>query len=178
MIRPPASPLRLHLGGVQPKPGWSIVNVLPGPHVDYLGSCADLSAFPDGGVEEVYASHVLEHLSHRDELLPALREIARVLRPGGVLRLSVPDLDILIRLFQRPDLTVNHRLIIMRYIFGAQETPYDYHKSGLTFDIMIEYLRAAGFTTVRRVGEFGLFDDTSSFRFDGEPISLNLEATR
>ena len=40
----------------------------------------------------VYASHLLEHL-HPDVAEHCLREAHRVLRPGGVLRLAVPDLD-------------------------------------------------------------------------------------
>lgn len=171
-------PLRLHLGGVQPKPGWSIVNIAPGPHVDYLGSCTDLSAFPDGGVEEVYASHVLEHLSHNQELMKALKEIARVLRPGGILRLSVPDFERLIQIYLMPELDQENKFKIMRYIFGGQEDDYDYHKVGLSFDLMLLYLEAAGFSAARRVGDFNLFDDTSSFRFAGVPISLNIEAYR
>ena len=111
------APLRLHIGGVQKKPGWLIVNILPGPDVDHVGSCTDLSAFADGSVEEVYASHVLEHLSHRDELPCALREIARVLRPGGLFRLSVPDFDQLVRLYLRPDFDVRRRFARMRFIF-------------------------------------------------------------
>ena len=39
--------VRLHLGGVQAKDGWKILNILPGPAVDIIGSCTDLSAFGD-----------------------------------------------------------------------------------------------------------------------------------
>ena len=37
-------PLRLHIGGEEPKAGWTILNVQEGPHVDALGDCRDLSA--------------------------------------------------------------------------------------------------------------------------------------
>lgn len=47
--------------------------------------------FEDGSVSAVYASHVLEHLSHED-FYAALEETHRMLRPGGVFRLIVPDL--------------------------------------------------------------------------------------
>jgi SAM-dependent methyltransferase len=39
----------------------------------------------------VYCSHVLEHLA-RDDLALALRNTLRILRPGGIFRLVVPDL--------------------------------------------------------------------------------------
>jgi SAM-dependent methyltransferase len=44
-----------------------------------------------GTADVVYASHVLEHLD-RGEVLRFLSEIARVLAPGGIVRLAVPDL--------------------------------------------------------------------------------------
>jgi SAM-dependent methyltransferase len=48
--------------------------------------------FPSETFECVYASHLLEHLD-RDVAEKCLREVHRVLQPGGVLRLAVPDLD-------------------------------------------------------------------------------------
>jgi SAM-dependent methyltransferase len=45
----------------------------------------------DCGAEVVYASHMLEHLSHR-EARGFLAEALRVLRPGGRIRLAVPDI--------------------------------------------------------------------------------------
>ena len=47
--------------------------------------------FADGTVDVVYGSHVFEHLS-MSGARHFLREAMRVLRPGGVLRLVVPDL--------------------------------------------------------------------------------------
>lgn len=46
----------------------------------------------DGSAEGVYASHVLEHLSRADCLV-ALRNTLRMLKPGGLFRLVVPDLE-------------------------------------------------------------------------------------
>lgn len=47
--------------------------------------------FPPGSVDRVYASHVLEHLSHED-CLRALANTRALLKPDGVFRLVVPDL--------------------------------------------------------------------------------------
>ena len=46
---------------------------------------------PDKSAYGVYCSHVLEHLA-RNDLAPALRNTLRILRPGGIFRLVVPDL--------------------------------------------------------------------------------------
>jgi SAM-dependent methyltransferase len=48
--------------------------------------------FPDDTFDCVYASHLLEHLD-RDVAERCLRQVYRVLRTGGILRLAVPDLD-------------------------------------------------------------------------------------
>jgi predicted SAM-dependent methyltransferase len=51
--------------------------------------------FPDNSVSAIYASHVLEHL-YRSQALALLSECKRVLKPGGTLRLVVPDLHAMI----------------------------------------------------------------------------------
>ena len=52
--------------------------------------------FATGSFEAIYASHLLEHLFLADALR-LLRECLRVLRPGGTLRLVVPDLRAIVR---------------------------------------------------------------------------------
>ncbi|QLD10454.1 class I SAM-dependent methyltransferase [Microbacterium oleivorans] len=52
--------------------------------------------FDDATFEWVYAEHLLEHLSLRDAIV-WLSEVRRILRPGGVLRLSTPDLELYMR---------------------------------------------------------------------------------
>ena len=52
--------------------------------------------FPDDSADAVYHSHVLEHID-RSAVPGFLAEIRRVLRPGGVLRIVVPDLELLVR---------------------------------------------------------------------------------
>ena len=49
----------------------------------------------DASAEVVYSSHMLEHLD-RDEAKAFLAECRRVLQPGGVLRLAVPDLRLIV----------------------------------------------------------------------------------
>lgn len=47
--------------------------------------------FPDRSVDYVYTSHVLEHLAAADAR-KLIEEVFRVLKPGGMVRLVVPDL--------------------------------------------------------------------------------------
>jgi SAM-dependent methyltransferase len=53
---------------------------------------------PDGVADGVYASHVLEHLALED-FWKALRNTNRLLKPGGIFRLVVPDLEIRARTY-------------------------------------------------------------------------------
>jgi predicted SAM-dependent methyltransferase len=168
--------LRLHIGGWQAMPGWKILNVQAGPGVDYVGDCSDLSRFADGSVDEIYASHVLEHLGYIEKLPRALAEFHRVLKPGAAARISVPDFETLCRMFVDPRYSAEQRLHIMRMAFGGQVDADDFHHVGLSFDILRDFLRASGFSRVERVASFGLFEDTSMFRFAGVPISLNVVA--
>ena len=113
------SDIKLHMGGQQPKEGWSILNIQAGPGVDYVGDCSDLSMFADGSCAEVYASHVLEHLSYQDVLLRTVKDIHRILKPGGRFRVAVPDLEQLCRIFVSPNATVKERYALMRIMFGG-----------------------------------------------------------
>ena len=180
--RPPMVPLSdgmcLHIGGTEAREGWAVLNIAPGPGVDYAADCTDMTIIPSGTCREVYASHVLEHLGYDRDLDKALQEIHRILKPGGRLRVSVPDLKILCELFTHPSSTVIDQLDIMRMMFGSRANQYDIHHSGLTMEFMQEFLSDAGFRGIRRVREFGLFHDCSTIRMKGKSISLNIEAWR
>ena len=52
--------------------------------------------WPDDSVDAVYLSHVLEHID-RDQASGFLSEILRVLKPGGICRIVVPDLATICR---------------------------------------------------------------------------------
>ena len=171
-----AVPLRLHIGGHEKRDGWTIMDTLAGPHVDVLGNCRDLSHFADESVDEIYASHVYEHLSYMVELVPALEEAYRVLKRGGLLRLGVPDLETICRLFVKPGQSMENRNHLMRMMLGGQIDEFDYHKAGLWFEQMVLVLKHAGFSNVQRVERFGLFKDTTEQVFDGQRISLNISS--
>ncbi|HLX79559.1 MAG TPA: methyltransferase domain-containing protein [Burkholderiales bacterium] len=168
--------IRLHIGGIEAKPGWKILNIEAGPGVDHVGNCSDLSRFGNGSIEEIYASHVLEHLGYAKDLLQALKEWHRVLKDGGKAMISVPDFEVLCRLFLDPARDAAQRFYLMRVAFGGQMDPHDFHYVGLTMEILASYLSRAGFSYVEQVDGFGLFEDTSRQDFLGTPISLNVIA--
>jgi predicted SAM-dependent methyltransferase len=168
--------MRLHIGGKDAKAGWEIFNIAAGPGVDHVGDCGDLSRFADGSVGDIYASHVLEHLSYIGELPRALKEWYRVLARGGRALISVPDFELLCQLFVDPSRDARARYHLMRMVFGGQTEPHDFHHVGLTQEFLAEFLRGAGFARVEQVERFGLFEDSSEQEFEGTLISLNVIA--
>jgi predicted SAM-dependent methyltransferase len=170
---------KLHVGGWFGTPGWEVIDVNPGPHVDHVGNAKDLSRFDTATFTDIYASHVLEHFDFKDEIFMTLVEWCRVLVPGGTLHVSVPDMDTLARLFlQREHLSKGDRFAVMRMMFGDHRDQYDYHLVGLNEEFLADLLGKTGFTGIRRVADLGFFDDTSRYAFHGVPVSLNMTAVK
>jgi FkbM family methyltransferase len=170
---------RLHVGGKQRSDAWEILNVNPAPQVDHVCNANDLSRFANDTFSAIYASHIVEHFDYRGELSSALREWLRVLVPGGLVFISVPDLNVLGRLLvEKTGLTTDERFFVMRMLFGGHTDAHDYHLAGLNEEFLTRFLREAGFRDIRRVGDFGLFNDTSSVEFKGVRVSLNMIAEK
>ena len=94
-----SSGLRLHLGcGTNIQPGW--VNIDREARAPGVVTDVDPAAlpYPDGTVSEILAEHVFEHFSFSEEQEVWL-ELARVLHPGGVLTIEVPDFEWVCRTF-------------------------------------------------------------------------------
>lgn len=172
--------IKLHIGGTEAHPEWKILDAEERPEVDYVGNASDLSQFEDNSIAAIYVSHVLEHFYHAidNELINTLQEWYRVLKPGGNLFISVPDLKKLCWLYLHPEFTVIDRLHLMRIIFGAQTNIYDVHKVGFDFEILGICLEEVGFTEYQQVSEFNLFQDCSTIRILDTLISLNVIATK
>jgi predicted SAM-dependent methyltransferase len=170
--------MKLHIGGKVPHPEWKIFDAQPGPDVDFVGICTDLSQFADASIEAIYAAHVLEHLGYRDELPRTLAECCRVLKPGGEFMISVPNLDVLCSLFVADDTPEDKRLYLMHFMYGGQSDAYDFHKVGFTESFLRSFLDTAGFTGFRRVEDFYLFRDSSKLWLSGYRVSLNVIATK
>ncbi len=105
--------MKLHIGGMEKKEGWKILNIQKNDgrekHVDLVGDITDLSQFEDGSIEEVYASHTLEHVNQKN-VFKTLKGIHRVLKDKGKFYVSVPDMDILCKLYLDPKLHLKKEL--------------------------------------------------------------------
>ena len=170
--------MKLNIGARTRAEGWHTLDIVPGPEVDFVGDCRELAQFAENSVDIIYASHVLEHVRYATELAPTLKRWHFVLKPAGILMISVPDLRTLCQLFLHPQAQVRDRFHIMRIMFGGQMDPHDLHFVGFDFEILGQYLFEAGFREIRKVDAFKLFQDSSILQFAGKPISLNVTAQK
>ncbi|WP_440914921.1 class I SAM-dependent methyltransferase [Candidatus Pelagibacter sp.] len=167
--------MKLHIGGKEIKEGWKILNIQKNEGVDFVGSITDLSQFEDESIDEIYASHVVEHVD-QNNIKKTLSGINRVLKKNGKFYISVPDLDILCRIFIEKTAPLKVKFHVMRMMFGGQIDDFDYHYFGWNYEFLNSYLVETGFTKNERVKTFDIFNDTSSFAPYGPLISLNVIA--
>jgi predicted SAM-dependent methyltransferase len=138
--------MKLHLGcGKRYIPGYVHIDAIEYPHVDHVAAIDNLSFIPDNSVDVIYTCHVLEHFK-RKEVERVLREWARTLKPGGVLRTSVPDFAQLCEVYQQ------HRKLdlVIGALFGRQDYLYNIHYNVFDFPTLSELLKRIGFTNIRR----------------------------
>ena len=165
-------------------PGFINADISPGDGVDLIVDLNNLGALREyewyGKVECIYLSHVLEHFPTAQIPL-MLKEFFSILGEGGMLRLAVPDLDKICRLYVKNINWFNppHNPWL-GLIYGGQIDAHDFHKTGYNFAYLRWLLLNAGFTSVKEIGpsdDLGIMDGSHSNLPFGN-ISLNIEATK
>lgn len=179
-----APPYRLHLGcGTIKIEGFCSVDALRTRAVDVVGDIRHLADFSNDCASEIYACHVLEHFGH-DEILPILHRWFDVLRPGGILRISVPDIDKIVAIYARNPAHFNTpgNAPWIGLIYGGQTTPYDYHKTGFNYCWLKYLLENCGFESCEQYPHephfAGIADSSLAREPFGEFVSLNVIAKK
>lgn len=143
--------------------------------VDILGDVSDLSRFEDASVGNIYASHVLEHFPHT-QTLSVLKEWRRVLAPGGVLYVAVPDFKRTVELYLRTGLNA----WVVNFLWGDQGYKTAFHYAGFDARYLGDLLKEAGFSESSQVGNFPIGDIHDCSRnissLDSRAVSLNMVA--
>ena len=109
--------------------------------VDAFSPDADVKAFmwelpfEDNSVDEIWTTQALEHVS-KFAVVPTLVEWHRVLKPGGMMHIEVPDL-VWVCLYWLSHQTVGYELDT---IFGNQVHEGEYHKTGFNAQILKQYV--------------------------------------
>lgn len=131
------------------------LDIDPGVEPDIVASIADMSVVESDSVDAIWCHHNLEHL-HQHEAATALKEFFRVIRPGGMAVVAVPNLKKAAEeitkgnlettpLYQSPagpvypiDLIYGHRGFTAKNSFML-------HKTGFIAGSLEQKLREAGF---------------------------------
>lgn len=176
---------KLHLGcGTKRLPGYINVDILPGPAVDHICDIRELD-FADESADLVYSCAAIEHVGRR-EWVDLLREWRRVLKPGGLLRVSTMDFDACASEYLK-----NRNLPqLLGLLIGGQKDKYDWHGMIFDYDVLEQGLIEAGFGNVRRydwrqtdIGLAGIDDYSQAYlphmdKEHGRLMMLNVEAER
>lgn len=153
--------MKLNLGcGEHPIEGWENWDRKNGHEVWPLEGVADAS------VDEIRASHVLEHFSHA-KVPEVVAEWARVLRPGGRLRIAVPDFRKIADWY-----VSGEKRNIQGYVMGGHSDADDAHGTVFDRDALSRVMSKAGLIGMRRwIQDPKQCNDCSTM-----DVSLNIEA--
>jgi predicted SAM-dependent methyltransferase len=146
------SGLWVHLGsGKRRKAGW--VNIdLAGQPVDLMWDLRYPLPMPEGAADVIFHEHLLEHLPLETGLF-VTRECYRVLKPGGVLRIGVPDAERYLRSYisESDEFLDSNRPNRPTRLLALQEVFYEYgHRTMYDYQTLNLLFRSAGFVIIRR----------------------------
>jgi SAM-dependent methyltransferase len=141
-------------------PGWRELRLDIDPSVapDIVGTMTDMRAVASESVDAVFSSHNIEHL-YAHEVLTALGEFARVLRPDGFLVITCPDLQSVAafiaadKLMEPAFMSAAGPIAPIDIVYGhrpqiAAGNHFMAHRCGFTRRVLDGALRAAGFNSV------------------------------
>lgn len=177
--------MKLHIGcSNKYLKGWKHADIKNLEHIDYVVNLKNLKeVIGEDKASHIYACHVLEHFS-RHEVDNVLMNWKSVLKPGGILRLSVPDIEAVVEYYNE-----NKDLSILRgLLWGGQRDLYDYHKIGFDYNDLKTRLESLGFKNIKKYDWRDFlpedFDDYSrsylphmDFK-NGKLMSLNITAEK
>lgn len=184
---------KLHLGCgkcyLPPEHGWVNVDLFSSTKADYYCDVANLP-FDKEAFSLVYVSHVAEHL-HRHCVVAAFTHWRALIKPGGILRIAVPDFAAVVEWYNK----TGNLDDVMGLLYGAQNFPLNRHTVAFDANTLRRDLIRAGFETIRfwdwRTTEHADFDDYSQATLPCDPVtrkpvdkdsgfsvSLNMEAVK
>lgn len=164
--------LKLHLGsGTNYKEGW--VNVDLSGDVDLALDLRRSLPLPDSSCRIIFSEHVLEHFEHPEPAGTLVAECYRLLEPGGMLSLAVPDGEMVLKAYVLGESdeywrilkgTATHGETTHMELLNYQFRQDGQHRFYYDFETLAKLLMTKGFVNVRR-REFDPATDTPSRKF-------------
>ena len=111
----------------------------------YWRDLTDKIPLTDNSIDIVFSSHFLEHLT-KTKGEQFLNDIYRIMKPGGLVRILVPDLDLAIQKFNQGK--INETLDL--FFYTSEEADFSAHKYNYTFGSLKTKLEDIGFKNVVR----------------------------
>jgi predicted SAM-dependent methyltransferase len=173
---------RLNWGcGGHTLPGWINSDQKDGEGIDLSCDIAEGLPLETGSIDYAVSIHALPEVPY-DRLVPVLAELRRVIKPGGILRLCLPDLIKGVRAYERGDrdyfLIPDEDAKRLGAKLVTQLVWYGYSRTLFTPEFIEEMLVKAGFARVehcayrRTTGPYAEIVDLDN----REPESLYVEA--
>jgi predicted SAM-dependent methyltransferase len=152
--------LKLHLGCGEVKlDGWANVDLVGAGAADFIWDLRESLPFPAGSVNAIFHEHLLEHLTYWQGA-SLFGECRRLLRPGGILRVGVPDFGHYARDYAGSGEFINQmRAYTPTRLLALAEVAYCHkHLSVWDGETLISLFRDSGFmqAETRRSGESSL----------------------
>tara|TARA_R100000008_G_C3551337_1_gene150584 strand:- start:237 stop:827 length:591 start_codon:yes stop_codon:yes gene_type:complete len=148
------------------------------PGVEHVVQGLDKLPFEDNTFDLVYSAHTLEHFA-RNEVEKVLKEWVRITKVGGIVRLSVPDFEQMIKVYEKTDKRIEN---ILGPVMGGQTYDYEYHYCLFDKRSLTELMNRCGLTAVHKWAYqrviHGDYWDYSQAQIFEIPISLNLEGRK
>lgn len=176
--------IKLHLGcGEKILSDYINVDIRSNLKCDVVDDVKTLSKFENNVISEIYASHVLEHFN-RQEYMLVLDRWYEVLSDGGVLKISVPDLEKVMLMYNNGTKLKS----LWGLLYGGQTYEKNFHYVGFDFETLKEDLEKIGFTDIKlwdwRNTSHAHVDDFSQCylphmdKDNGTLMSLNIMCTK
>lgn len=125
-------------------------------------------------ITEIYCSHLLEHFP-RSQFPSILSNFYRMLKPGGTLRIAVPDFAWFVGQYSS-GVGLGE---LLAPLFGGQNYDFNYHMNVFDRNTLHSFLLAAGFTTIEDWSSRAFFENLGCTPdFSSHPCSLNLLAKK
>ncbi len=153
---------KLHWGcGQFTTTGWTNVDIKKFPGIDYACDIREGLPMKDNTFDYIVTQHAINDMPVYD-IFKSLKELYRVLKPGGHLRLSVADFDIAIKAYQEKDLEFFNTIPDnMAKSLGGKFIAWSswyMDRIPLTYDYIYELLENEGFKNITRCN----FNETKS----------------
>jgi len=98
-----------------------------------------------GSIDVLYTSHFLEHINKNDAK-NFIKECYRVLKPGGLLRVVVPDLDMAFKMYKEG----KAEEMLDSFFYTSDIYDFHMHKYNYNFKTLGILLKNAGFSDIQK----------------------------